>query len=125
MRTIQRPSHRPPHANAAGVLPARMASAVRRAGPLLRAAGAILAFAALATVPLRAQARLDPPPCDTGFAADLQDGVRGAKPLPPPERWRGLIGEYGGDDDVLYILERAGRLCALIGRFGPAPLREL
>jgi D-alanyl-D-alanine dipeptidase len=36
-----------------------------------------------------------------------------AKPLPAPERWRGLIGEYGPDNDILIILEKDGRLCAL------------
>ncbi|MFO0805532.1 MAG: serine hydrolase [Gemmataceae bacterium] len=36
--------------------------------------------------------------------------------LPPecPEKWKGLIGEYGWDHNTLYIFERAGRLCALI-----------
>lgn len=34
------------------------------------------------------------------------------KPKPPPARWRGLIGEYGPDDDILIILEQDGRLCA-------------
>jgi len=36
---------------------------------------------------------------------------------PPPaplERWNGLIGEYGPDHNTLYILERNGKLCALI-----------
>lgn len=35
------------------------------------------------------------------------------KPAPAPKRWRGLIGEYGPDDGILYILEKDGRLCAL------------
>ena len=36
--------------------------------------------------------------------------------LPPevPEKWKGLIGEYGWDHNTLYIFERAGKLCALI-----------
>ena len=38
------------------------------------------------------------------------------KPLPAPARWRGLIGEYGPDDDILIILEKDGRLCALLKR---------
>src|SRR5438128_10489669 len=38
------------------------------------------------------------------------------KPLPAPARWRGLIGEYGPDDDILIILEKDGRLCALFKR---------
>jgi D-alanyl-D-alanine dipeptidase len=38
------------------------------------------------------------------------------KPLPALARWRGLIGEYGPDDDILIILEKDGRLCALFKR---------
>ncbi len=37
-------------------------------------------------------------------------------------RWRGLIGEYGWDHDVLYILEREGTLTALIEWFFEYPL---
>jgi CubicO group peptidase (beta-lactamase class C family)/D-alanyl-D-alanine dipeptidase len=46
-------------------------------------------------------------------------------PAPPPERWKGLIGEYGWDYDKLYILERAGKLNALIEWFDYAPLTEI
>ena len=35
------------------------------------------------------------------------------KPAPVPKRWRGMIGEYGPDDGILYILEKDGHLCAL------------
>jgi len=51
---------------------------------------------------------------------------RVSDPRPPaaPERWRGLIGEYGWDHDVLYILEREGRLYALIEWFALYPLTE-
>lgn len=38
------------------------------------------------------------------------------KPLPAPARWRGLIGEYGPDSDILLILEKDGKLCALFKR---------
>jgi D-alanyl-D-alanine dipeptidase len=38
------------------------------------------------------------------------------KPAPAPARWRGLIGEYGPDPDILIILEKDGRLCALFKR---------
>ena len=34
------------------------------------------------------------------------------KPAPAPQRWRGLIGEYGPDDDVLIVLEKDGKLGA-------------
>lgn len=46
-------------------------------------------------------------------------------PDPPPGHWRGLIGEYGWDHNVLYILEREGRLHALIEWFFLYPLEEL
>ena len=47
-------------------------------------------------------------------------------PLDPlPVRWRGLVGEYGWDHDVLYVYERRGRLTALIEWFSEYPLREV
>jgi CubicO group peptidase (beta-lactamase class C family)/D-alanyl-D-alanine dipeptidase len=46
------------------------------------------------------------------------------KPDPCPPRWDGLIGEYGWDHDVLYILEKGGRLHALIEWFFEYPLTE-
>jgi D-alanyl-D-alanine dipeptidase len=48
-----------------------------------------------------------------------------AKPLPAPVRWRGLIGEYGLDNGILYILENDGRLCALFKRVELDPLEEV
>jgi D-alanyl-D-alanine dipeptidase len=48
-----------------------------------------------------------------------------AKPRPAPARWRGLIGEYGPDNDILLILETDGRLCALFKRVEFAPLDEI
>jgi D-alanyl-D-alanine dipeptidase len=47
--------------------------------------------------------------------------------MPPaaPASWRGLIGEYGPDYDILYIYERDGRLWALIEWFFPYPLTQL
>lgn len=47
------------------------------------------------------------------------------KPLPAPARWRGLIGEYGPDDDVLIILEKDGKLCALFKQGEVEPLGEV
>ena len=47
------------------------------------------------------------------------------KPEPPPSRWLGLIGEYGWDHNTLYILERDGRLFALIEWFFLDPLEEV
>jgi D-alanyl-D-alanine dipeptidase len=47
------------------------------------------------------------------------------KPLPAPARFRGLIGEYGPDDDVLIILERDGKICALFKGGAVEPLDEV
>ncbi len=47
-----------------------------------------------------------------------------SKPQPPPSGWLNLIGEYGWDHDVLYVLEREGRLYALIEWFALYPLTE-
>lgn len=48
-----------------------------------------------------------------GQAFERLDSLAGA-PQSPPERWRGLIGEYGRDHNVLFVYERDGRLRALI-----------
>jgi D-alanyl-D-alanine dipeptidase len=45
-------------------------------------------------------------------------------PGPPAAGWRGLIGEYGWDHNTLYVLERDGRLHALIEWFFEYPLTE-
>jgi D-alanyl-D-alanine dipeptidase len=50
--------------------------------------------------------------------------VQAGKPGPVPETWAGLIGEYGWDHDVLYILEKDGQLHALIEWFFAYPLKE-
>ena len=47
------------------------------------------------------------------------------RPDPPPAHWKGLIGEYGWDHSVLYILERHGQLHALIEWFFLYPLEEV
>jgi CubicO group peptidase (beta-lactamase class C family)/D-alanyl-D-alanine dipeptidase len=47
------------------------------------------------------------------------------KPAPSPGRWDGLIGEYGWDHDVLFILEKDGKLHALIEWFFDYPLKEV
>lgn len=46
------------------------------------------------------------------------------KPEAPPTRWLGLIGEYGWDHNILYVLELDGRLYALIEFFFLDPLEE-
>ena len=45
-------------------------------------------------------------------------------PTATPAKWKGLLGEYGWDYDTLYILERNGKLTALIEWFEYAPLTE-
>jgi D-alanyl-D-alanine dipeptidase len=49
-------------------------------------------------------------------AHHAQSGLAQPKPRPAPTRWRGLIGEYGPDDDILIILEKDGKLGALFKR---------
>jgi serine beta-lactamase-like protein LACTB len=46
------------------------------------------------------------------------------RPAPPTERWRGLIGEYGWDHQVMLVLERDGKLQVLIEWFFLYPLTE-
>ena len=46
-------------------------------------------------------------------------------PSTVPEHWKGLIGEYGWDHNVLYILERNGSLHALIEWFYLEPLLQI
>jgi serine beta-lactamase-like protein LACTB len=71
-----------------------------------------------------------------GLAVRVEDGrlhlgkdvyERGPErpPEAPPARWAGLIGEYGWDHNTLYILERAGKLHALIEWFFLYPLEEV
>jgi D-alanyl-D-alanine dipeptidase len=46
-------------------------------------------------------------------------------PPPCPEKWRGLIGEYGPDHNILYIYEQDGQLWALVEWFDYYPLTEV
>jgi D-alanyl-D-alanine dipeptidase len=55
---------------------------------------------------------------------DTLTRVTRARPEPLPTKWRGLIGEFGWDYNTLYILERDGRLHALIEWFFDYPLTE-
>ena len=45
--------------------------------------------------------------------------TRAAAPVPAalPDKWKGLVGEYGWDHNTLYILEEEGKLRALIEWF--------
>ena len=56
---------------------------------------------------------------------DTYAHVPESKPAPAPARWLGLIGEYGWDHNTLYILEKDGRLYALIEWFFLYPLEEV
>jgi CubicO group peptidase (beta-lactamase class C family) len=47
------------------------------------------------------------------------------RPSAVPEKWRGLIGEYGWDHNILYIYEDRGQLWALIEWFEYYPLTEI
>jgi len=47
------------------------------------------------------------------------------KPAPAPARWLGLIGEYGTDQEIFYILEKDGKLCASFKRSNPEPILEV
>lgn len=47
------------------------------------------------------------------------------KPAPAPTRWLGLIGEYGPDNNILYILEKNAKLHASFKRAEPEPLQEI
>ncbi len=81
-------------------------------------------------VPLSAAVAEDGP-----NATQAEDGGRDSQLLPRqvpsglppalPARWTGLIGEYGWDHNVLYILERNERLHALIEWFFLYPLEEV
>ena len=57
-------------------------------------------------------------------AGDTLRRVADERPAAAPERWRAVVGEYGWDHDVLYVLEREGRLYALIEWFALYPLTE-
>src|SRR5437870_12768511 len=61
------------------------------------------------------------------FASALQVRLNGsqAKPAPAPARWRGLIGEYGPDSEIILILEQYGKLFALFKRTQFEPLEEM
>jgi CubicO group peptidase (beta-lactamase class C family)/D-alanyl-D-alanine dipeptidase len=73
---------------------------------------------------------------DYGLKIEVQDNklrladmtyerVAPTKPKLCPEKWRGLLGEYGWDHNTLVILEREGKLHALIEWFFLYPLEEV
>jgi serine beta-lactamase-like protein LACTB len=56
---------------------------------------------------------------------DVYEPAPREQPEPPPDKWLGLIGEYGWDHNTLYILEKDGQLFALIEWFFLYPLKEV
>jgi|ERR1051326_2196841 D-alanyl-D-alanine dipeptidase len=58
-------------------------------------------------------------------ASTVAQTTRSSKPLPPPARWLGLIGEYGPDANILIVLEKDGTLQATFNRGESEPLREI
>ncbi len=58
------------------------------------------------------------------IAGETYEKRPAAKPAASPARFDGLIGEYGWDHDVLYVLEKDGRLHVLIEWFFNYPLTE-
>ncbi len=63
----------------------------------------------------------------TSIVIDGQTYRRVDVPKPPaaPAKWKGLVGEYGWDHDVLYIMEKDGRLWALIEWVEFDPLEQV
>jgi D-alanyl-D-alanine dipeptidase/CubicO group peptidase (beta-lactamase class C family) len=55
----------------------------------------------------------------------IYPAMRRPRPKPMPARWKGLIGQYGWDYNTLYILEKDGRLTALVDWYEYDPLREV
>ena len=62
---------------------------------------------------------------EIGIGAAVYKRVEVPKPQPAPIEWRGLIGEYGWDRDILYIFERDGKLWTLIEWFEFNPLEQV
>ncbi len=59
------------------------------------------------------------------IGADVYERVAVKRPEAPLAKWQGLIGEYGWDHNTLYVLERDGKLYALIEWFFLYPLTEV
>jgi D-alanyl-D-alanine dipeptidase len=61
----------------------------------------------------------------TSSKVAMASRAQAVAPPPAPERWRGLIGEYGTDKAILYILESDGRLCTSFAKAEPLCLTEI
>ncbi len=57
--------------------------------------------------------------------ADTLTKATAIKPTPSPGRWKPVIGEYGWDYNTLFLLERDGKLNALVEWFYQYPLTEI
>jgi serine beta-lactamase-like protein LACTB len=68
--------------------------------------------------------RIEPKEGKLIIGKDTYERVDVKKPEPAPDKWLGLIGEYGWDHNTLYILERDGKLNALIEWVFLYPLTE-
>jgi CubicO group peptidase (beta-lactamase class C family)/D-alanyl-D-alanine dipeptidase len=58
-------------------------------------------------------------------AKDTYEPEPSPEPKPLPAKWEGLIGEYGPDHNICYVLEKDGVLHALIEWVFLYPLREI
>ncbi len=56
---------------------------------------------------------------------DVYERAKGEPPPAPPAKWLGLLGEYGPDYNTLVVLEKDGKLHALIEWFFLYPLEEV
>lgn len=62
---------------------------------------------------------------DVSVDGEVFERLPDRPPAEIPQRWKGLIGEYGWDHNTLYIREEHGRLMALIEWFYDYPLTEV
>ncbi|HZO08565.1 MAG TPA: serine hydrolase domain-containing protein, partial [Myxococcota bacterium] len=69
--------------------------------------------------------RITPRPDGVEIQGKLYRRAAAGKPQPARPEWRGLVGEYGWDHDILYILEMGGRLWALIEWYEFDPLEQV
>jgi CubicO group peptidase (beta-lactamase class C family)/D-alanyl-D-alanine dipeptidase len=87
----------------------------------LRSAGAALRVDDL----LRYGPEIVPEDGKLRLGEDNYERIATPKPEPAPAKWAGLIGEYGWDHNILYILEKDGQLHALIEWVCLYPLAEV
>ncbi len=69
--------------------------------------------------------RLTPDGDSLKFGKEIYKRVKTPLPKLVPPKWAGLIGEYGPDHNILYILEKDGQLHALIEWVFLYPLEEV